>query len=75
MDLSIIIPVYNEADNLRPLCQRIHDTLSSTGWTYEVVIGNDGSGETRLLDKGRARIENSGQQSALSSQPDEANEI
>jgi glycosyltransferase involved in cell wall biosynthesis len=43
MDLSLVIPVYNEADNLQPLCQRIHETLASTNWTYEVVMIDDGS--------------------------------
>jgi glycosyltransferase involved in cell wall biosynthesis len=46
MDLSIIIPVYNEADNLRPLCRRIHEALNPTCWTYEVVIVDDGSTDT-----------------------------
>jgi len=43
MDLSLVVPVYNEADNLRPLCQRIHEVLAPTGWTYELVIVDDGS--------------------------------
>src|SRR5262249_35190600 len=43
MDLSLVIPVYNEADNLRPLCQRIREALASTTWTYEVVMIDDGS--------------------------------
>ncbi|MBI3301942.1 MAG: glycosyltransferase family 2 protein [Deltaproteobacteria bacterium] len=43
MDLSLVVPVYNEVDNLRPLCQRIHEALAPTGWTYEVVIVDDGS--------------------------------
>jgi len=43
MDLSLVIPVYNEADNLSLLCQRIHAALASTNWTYEVVMIDDGS--------------------------------
>jgi glycosyltransferase involved in cell wall biosynthesis len=43
MDLSLVVPVYNEADNLRPLCQRIHEALAPTGWTYEVAFVDDGS--------------------------------
>jgi glycosyltransferase involved in cell wall biosynthesis len=43
MDLSLVIPVYNEADNLRPLCQRICEALAATNWTYEVVMIDDGS--------------------------------
>src|SRR5262245_29172239 len=41
--LSVVIPVYNEIENLRPLCQRIREALESTGWTYEVVLVDDGS--------------------------------
>ncbi|HEV8712780.1 MAG TPA: glycosyltransferase family 2 protein [Candidatus Binatia bacterium] len=43
MDLSLVIPVYNEAENLLPLCQRIREALASTNWTYEVVMIDDGS--------------------------------
>lgn len=43
MDLSIIVPAYNEVDNLRPLCQQIYTALNPTGWTYELVIVDDGS--------------------------------
>jgi glycosyltransferase involved in cell wall biosynthesis len=51
MDLSLVIPVYNEADNLRPLCQRIHEALATTNWTYEVVMIDDGStdGSAQIL--------------------------
>ncbi|MGH7964691.1 MAG: glycosyltransferase family 2 protein, partial [Candidatus Binatia bacterium] len=43
MDLSIVVPAYNEVDNLQPLCQQIHAALAPTGWTYELVIVDDGS--------------------------------
>lgn len=51
MDLSLVVPVYNEADNLQPLCQQIHAVLAPTGWTYELVIVDDGStdGSAELL--------------------------
>jgi glycosyltransferase involved in cell wall biosynthesis len=43
MYLSLIIPIYNEAENLRPLCERIRQALGPTGWEYEVVLVDDGS--------------------------------
>jgi glycosyltransferase involved in cell wall biosynthesis len=43
MYLSLVVPIYNEADNLRPLCRRIHEVLAPTGWTYELVMVDDGS--------------------------------
>jgi glycosyltransferase involved in cell wall biosynthesis len=51
VDLSLVIPVYNEAENLRPLYQRIREVLAVTGWTYELIIVDDGStdGSAELL--------------------------
>ena len=43
MDLSIVVPIYNEIDNLRPLCQRVHAVLAPTDWSYELVLIDDGS--------------------------------
>lgn len=43
MYLSLIIPIYNEAENLRPLCERIRQALGPTGWEYEVILVDDGS--------------------------------
>ena len=41
--LSLVVPVYNEAENLVPLCQRIHAVLDPTGWIYELILVDDGS--------------------------------
>lgn len=41
--LSIIIPVYNEEDNVLPLHQKITEALDSMGHPYEVIIVDDGS--------------------------------
>jgi len=41
--LSIIIPVYNEEDNVLPLHQKITEALDSMGQPYEVIIVDDGS--------------------------------
>lgn len=51
MDLSIIVPVYNEVDNLRPLCERIHTALAEAGREYEIILVDDGSrdGSSELL--------------------------
>ncbi len=39
--VSIIIPTYNEKDNIRPLVERIHQALA--GYTYEIIFVDDGS--------------------------------
>lgn len=51
MDLSIVVPVYNEVDNLRPLCERIHTALAEAGRKYEIILVDDGSrdGSSGLL--------------------------
>lgn len=51
MDLSIVVPVYNEVDNLRPLCERIHTALAEAGREYEIILVDDGSrdGSSELL--------------------------
>ena len=43
MDLSIVIPMFNEADNVETTIRRIEDALSSYKGSYEIVPVNDGS--------------------------------
>jgi len=43
MDLSIVIPVYNEAESLPLLQQAIHTALKDLKRSWEVVYVNDGS--------------------------------
>jgi glycosyltransferase involved in cell wall biosynthesis len=43
MDLSIVIPVFNEEDNLKPLISEIEAALNSLSKRYEIVIIDDGS--------------------------------
>lgn len=41
--LSIVIPVYNEQDNIFPLCEGLNAALQNVGQTFEVILVNDGS--------------------------------
>jgi len=43
--LSIIVPVYNEQENLPVLYQRLTEVLMALGKSYEIVLVNDGSGD------------------------------
>ena len=45
VDLSLVIPVYNERDNLEPLVGEIVGSLAGTGWHYEVLLVDDGSSD------------------------------
>lgn len=42
-DLSVIIPVFNEEDNIQPLCQSLYAVLSNLPLSWEVVFVDDGS--------------------------------
>jgi dolichol-phosphate mannosyltransferase len=42
-DLSVVIPVYNEEQNLPPLWAELRDVLESLALTFEVVFVDDGS--------------------------------
>jgi glycosyltransferase involved in cell wall biosynthesis len=43
MDLSIVIPMFNEAENVRSTLDRVEEALSSFDGTCEIVAVNDGS--------------------------------
>lgn len=47
-DLSIIVPVYNEAANLAPLLQRLVPVLQNQCSTYEILFIDDGSLDNSL---------------------------
>ena len=47
-EISVVIPVYNEAPNLRALFSRVFKTLEVFGRTFEVVAVNDGSTDESL---------------------------
>ena len=43
MDLSLVIPVYNEEENVEPLIGEIETSLAVLGKTYAIVVVDDGS--------------------------------
>lgn len=53
IELSVVVPAYNEESNIRPLWERLHATLQALTIAYEVVFVNDGSTDgtmARLLE-------------------------
>lgn len=48
IELSIVLPCYNEADNLEYLFQRLTAVLDTLGLTYEIICVNDGSRDQTL---------------------------
>lgn len=43
LDLSVVVPVYNEQENILLLIEEIHDALRPLGKSYELVLVDDGS--------------------------------
>jgi glycosyltransferase involved in cell wall biosynthesis len=43
MDLSVVIPIFNEQDNLPHLYQRLRDVLEAYGRSFEILFVDDGS--------------------------------
>src|ERR1041385_2941393 len=44
-DLSVVIPVHNELDNVGPLTQRLVDVLELYNPSYEIIFVDDGSAD------------------------------
>jgi len=44
-DFSVVVPVYNEAENVKLLCDKLHGALVKIGRSYEIVLVDDGSSD------------------------------
>ncbi len=49
MDISVIIPVYNEEANLMSLHQRLRSTMEQLAVRYELIFINDGSSDQSIV--------------------------
>lgn len=52
MDLSIVVPVYNEEESIETLVKEVHAAMAPTSFDYELVCVDDGSrdGTVRILE-------------------------
>jgi dolichol-phosphate mannosyltransferase len=48
IDISVVIPVYNEALNINLLYERLTKVLKSIGGSYELIFVNDGSRDNSI---------------------------
>jgi len=48
MDLSVVIPMFNEAENVETTLKRVEEVISSYTNSFEIVPVNDGSVDTTL---------------------------
>jgi glycosyltransferase involved in cell wall biosynthesis len=55
MDISVIVPVFNEEKNISPLVNELTDSLSRTEKTYELIFVNDGSTDKTLSELERTK--------------------
>lgn len=43
VDVSVILPAYNEVDSVEGMYAQVVRVLDATGWTYEIIFVDDGS--------------------------------
>ncbi len=48
MDISLIIPIYNEEENIPLLHQEIREVMDATEYSYEIIFVDDGSSDTSV---------------------------
>jgi undecaprenyl-phosphate 4-deoxy-4-formamido-L-arabinose transferase len=46
--ITVVIPVYNEEGNLRPLCDRLYPVMQKIGRPFEIIFTDDGSRDRSL---------------------------
>ncbi len=47
--LSIVVPIYNEEENIPPLYDRVTTALAGTGIDYELILVDDGSSDGSFM--------------------------
>lgn len=45
VNVSVVIPVYNEEENIPALCRRLAETMGKIGRSYEIIFVDDGSSD------------------------------
>ncbi|MDF1575085.1 MAG: glycosyltransferase family 2 protein [Bacteroidales bacterium] len=81
--VSFVVPVFNEKENIEPLCRAISSAMDATSYPYEMILVNDGSADDTWAEISRVAgdfrnlvaidlITNYGQSSALSAGIDQA---
>ena len=60
MDLSIVVPLFNEEESLPELCDWIKRICEENGWSYEIALIDDGSVDAswNVIQKLRSENEN-----------------
>lgn len=48
IEISVVVPIYREAESVAPLCLRLVATLERVGAPFEILFVDDGSGDDTL---------------------------
>jgi glycosyltransferase involved in cell wall biosynthesis len=56
--ISVIIPFYNEEENIEPLYDRLHSTLNGLDRKYEILFVDDGSTDSTFKNMQKVRAQN-----------------
>ena len=43
MNISVVIPLFNEAESLQELCDLIKKVMQDNNFSYEIILIDDGS--------------------------------
>ena len=60
LDLSIVVPIYNEVESIDPLVKAIATAVQETQLSYEIIMVDDGSNDgstQKLTELARSRID------------------
>lgn len=57
IDLSVVVPAYNEAGNVAPLISELTLVLEEMGGSFEIIVVNDGSTDETMAELKSARQE------------------
>src|SRR3712207_1130932 len=49
IEISVVVPIYREAESVEPLCQRLIPVLEQVATSFEVLFVDDGSTDETLL--------------------------
>ncbi len=49
MDVSIVVPIYNEEENIQSLYEKVTSAMSVSGLDYELILVDDGSSDRSFL--------------------------
>lgn len=66
--LSVVIPFYNEGENVDRLVEEVHRAMSASSWPWELILVDDGSRDDTLARMERAREEHGDHVSVVSLQ-------